>query len=546
MKLNIAPINGKLLDVNSFVKQNLIQEVTSHRIYEPNSLVFDPQGLFSEIIFGTIMSEDRYKKFGYIKLNTDILQPLIYDILKHLKSSYIKILEGYIFAKIDPKTKQFIIVDRDDPQGKTGYNFFIKNLYNINLDPSNSDIKKEYIATFKKYQKAKLLTCDKLIVVQAGLREIVDETKILAKDDVNSIYMTILSMVQSIPSNKPSSDIYNSIRMTVQKKVYEVFIYFYNFTRGKHGYITDKFANRNITFGTRNVASIDIKNASSPDDDRNLKPNEVKVSLYQFAKMYQPFIIKLIKDFFEQFLSLENVSSQVLNKDYSSKIVPISTSKKENYIDVDKIEIVINKLKYNYFKDQIIKVTSDDNKEYPLAFIYNKKRKIYLFNNKEEVTTFLDEPFDPELAHFVTWVELIYILSMRYLVGEKYAFVTRYPVIESESIKGLLVKLSTTTVNERKLFIDHKTKEEVFLPDYPIMGKKYIETVSVNQLAMQGFGLDIDGDMINVVGVWSNEGNEEIKKYMNSINSYIKEDFSFKFAIDDTSKYVLDILTSDK
>ena len=154
------PMSGKILDVDNFIKQEKIQEVTSHRIYEPNSSSFDPHGLFSEVIFGNIMSEDRFKNFGYIKLNTNIIQPLIYDILKHLKNSYIKILNGWLYAKVDPKTKQFLIVDKEDPDSSTGFNFFIKNIHDINLDPTNSDIKKEYITVFKKYQKAGLLTCN--------------------------------------------------------------------------------------------------------------------------------------------------------------------------------------------------------------------------------------------------------------------------------------------------------------------------------------------------------------------------------------------------
>ena len=72
-----APFNVTLLDVNKFVKENRVQDVSSLSLREPSSRSFAADGLFSESIFGPMGSTQRLVTFGKIELNTAILQPMI-------------------------------------------------------------------------------------------------------------------------------------------------------------------------------------------------------------------------------------------------------------------------------------------------------------------------------------------------------------------------------------------------------------------------------------------------------------------------------------
>jgi len=539
-KLKISPIRGKLLDVNKFIKKNMISEVTSLMIYEPNTTSFHPEGLFSEKIFGGIMSEERYYKFGYISLNTDVIQPMIYDILKHLKSTYVKIMNGMIYVKIDNKTNQFIIVDRNEEGANTGYNFFLENIYKISLDPVNSDIKKEYINTFNKYQKAKLLTCDKLIVNPAGLREIINNARNIAKDDINNIYMSILAISQSLPTGKVKDDIYDSIRFTIQKKIHEIYDYFFSLLEGKKKFVKDKLGNRQIAFGTRNVLSIDVKNCTSPNDLRNLKPHEVKISLYQTVKEFQPFVLKYIKDFFSEFIDVNSITATVLDeKTYMPIYISISNIERDKYIIIEKLENIINNFKYQFFKNSQIKISNIDGKKYPISFVYKDKRNIYFSNNIESLEEYIGKPIIRENISILTWAELVYIILCKHIYGKKYSSVTRYPVIQPESIKPLLVKGSTTIKSEKRFFIDMKTNETIIAPEYPIIGEKYIETIAVNQMLHKGFGSDVDGDMLNSIGIWSDDGNQELKDFNSDISSLLDDNYNFQLIEDDTSRLVI-------
>lgn len=539
-KINISPINGKVLDVNSFIIKNNIQEITSHMIYEPNSTSFHPNGLFSEKIFGSIMSEERYYNFGYISLNTDIIQPLIYDILKHLKSTYIKILEGFVYVKIDSKTNRFVIVDKDDEDAQTGYNFFVENIYKITLDPVMSDIKQGYLDTFNKYQKLNLLTCDKLIVIPSGLREIIENTKSLSKDDVNNNYMSILSISQSLPIEKTNNNIYNTIRITIQKKIFEIYNYFFHLFDGKRGYMQDKLGNRQVTFGTRNVLSIDIKDSSSPDDPKNLKPHEVKISLYQAVTAFQPFIIKFLKDFFEKYIPPDSVTATVLDEStFMPKYVAISNLEKDKFINIEKIENFINKMKYKSFKENPILISDTNKKQHPIAFVYKDNRNVYFSNNKDELFSYLKKPIIEERISLLTWSELIYNILCKHIVEKKYGYITRYPVIQSESIKPLLIKVATTIKTEKKFFKDIYTHETILAPEYPIIGEKYVETIAVNQLVHAGFGSDVDGDMMSMIGIWSNDGNKELKNFNSNLESILDNNYEFQLTEDDTSSLVI-------
>ena len=115
-------------------------EVTSLAIYESNSKVYDPKGLFSETIFGTRDTQLRMLKPGYIDLKMPIIHPFAYKILISLDSIFDKILSGKIKASFNTELGTFI----EDPKGSTGYEFFMQNIHKVQF--TNSDSKSRSVS----------------------------------------------------------------------------------------------------------------------------------------------------------------------------------------------------------------------------------------------------------------------------------------------------------------------------------------------------------------------------------------------------------------
>ena len=59
------------------------------------------------------------------------------------------------------------------------------------------------------------------------------------------------------------------------------------------------------------------------------------------------------------------------------------------------------------------------------------------------------------------------------------------------------------------------------LPEYPILGNPYQDTVQVGFERLAGLGADYDGDTVSFNGVMSEEANEECKNYLESPRSLI-------------------------
>ena len=89
----ITMSNLTVLDVNDFLKAVDAQEVTDDSIVTAKGK-YSPGGLFSESIFGLDRSKDRGKKYGFISLNTLILHPFIYDIMKKMEVRVTELIDG--------------------------------------------------------------------------------------------------------------------------------------------------------------------------------------------------------------------------------------------------------------------------------------------------------------------------------------------------------------------------------------------------------------------------------------------------------------------
>lgn len=557
--LETTVLQGSIVNVDEYIKKYNVKEVTSYYIYEPGTTSFHPEGLFSEVIFGKLISIERFQKLGYINLNTDIIQPIIYFILSKLKSLYIKILEGKAYAIFNTKTHDFELSDINDTNSNTGYNFFISHIYDLKPPKVESSTKQGYREVFLKYQSKNLLLTNKLLVMPAGLREITLDTKKLTRDSINQMYLNVLSLSRSIDPKVHTDPVYDNIKVMIQNKVMDIWSYITNTISGDKGFIQDKFGDRNVAFGTGNVLSTDIKSSYHPDDITNLQPNDVAASLTQLSKGYQPFLIYYLKQFFKQFINPSSNIANVIQKSDKDifSIVTINVPNKivKQYNDEVMLESIINSLRYDVFKSSDVSIKIKDDIYY-FFLLYDIDKIIIGFRDINVLRSFLESKnmmLDTSKIRPPTWTELIYILL--YPIVElgvtghtNYGFTTRYPTDRPGSIRPFRPKIYTTIPSRviiyYNLILDYKNAEQskIIYPRYPILGEKYFEAMSINSLVMKQSSSDCDGDILYISPLYSKEANDEIDLYYNTTNSVLSEFGGFQYDLEDAQEEVIRVL----
>lgn len=230
----------KLLDINKFITQNKCLQVksTSTLMFGKSGNI-DPNGLFSEEIFGRIGSMERRKRFGYIDLKTKIIHPEVYNFINGLSSDIYKILLGKVKYSI---TKDGSL-EEDPENGFTGIYEFIKNFDKLDLDKfSKSDGKNNLLIKFLKENK-KLIFIDKILVIPAGNRDIQfnkqSGTTNIQYSEISNFYSNLLKQTQMIPDDMEFLDeeLVVSIVQNIQKNANDINDWITERIKGKGGVI---------------------------------------------------------------------------------------------------------------------------------------------------------------------------------------------------------------------------------------------------------------------------------------------------------------------
>ena len=157
------------LDLMHLTKERLqgVGQVKVVDIFDGISNNFHEEGLFSPSLFGEVGTEARDVTFGYIKLNTMIFNPVVYERLKKLKRLYDGIMMGTAYAVFDEKEKDF--VSSTPLEGETGYSFFMSHWEKIRFKKNDSARRNIMIDIVEK-NKDKLFL-EYHLVLPAGLRD---------------------------------------------------------------------------------------------------------------------------------------------------------------------------------------------------------------------------------------------------------------------------------------------------------------------------------------------------------------------------------------
>jgi len=487
------PFNVWLFDVNAFIKETGIQPVTSLSIYQPSSSAYEPNGLFSERIFGELGTTDRMVTMSYITLNTAILQPLVYKNVVKLAGLYEEIIAGSAYATFDPVEKNFVRCnDRDKhPEADTGYTFFMGHFHEIVFERNSSRQRSDRIDILEKYKD--VLFCRQLLVLPAGLRDIDEQQMTL--DDINKLYQTLLSYTFSIPSGA-NSTMYDGVRFAIQKKAVEIYDHIEGILRYKRGFIQGVWGHRRIALGTRNVITAASYATMTPNDPQTIQPDETKLGLFQTAKALQPIVVHhMRRNFFDPIFGIgSNLIALTDPKTLELAYHKVDNDEIAKFDTPEAIEDWISRFQNVDIRNRPVTVHAADDKSYYLLMVYDEGNQISLFRSLDEFEKVLGSSVDLSKIRPLTWVELLYMSAYNAASG-KHVFITRYPVIQDESCYPTAIHLCST-VPSRVVHLKNTIVDQVVLtyPEYPILGNPFLESIQLGTARLKGLDGDYDGD----------------------------------------------------
>lgn len=517
------PINIELMNVDRFIEQKQCKRVSTMFIKSPSSDEFHSEGLFSEDIFGQIGSTDRLVTFGYIKLNTTIFHPVIYGHLIRLKALYGEIISGKSYAIFDKSVGDFVSAGSEDAGAGTGFKFFIDHFPRIVFKKNASITQNDKVDVINKYRSS--CTIENCLVMPAGLRDMNIEDGKPASDSINKLYASLINYTQAMPYTGSDDDIFDGVRFAIQKKVNEIYTFIFDMIEGKFGFFQRRYGSRNLALGTRNVISPADMSGARPNDPKFMKCDEVKLPLFEAAKMYQPLVIYQLKQLFinDVFSLFADKVSLIDPKTYDLIYQPISEEEKNKFLTSEGLEKILSLFRDKEFRFNYVTVLNENEEPFYLYMIYDDGINIWMTRSVAELVNHFKEhhiPFDSGKLRPLTYVEMIYMAVCTATLG-KCATVTRYPAMEFGSDVPCKAHIISTNPARTVELQALDGVDVVRFPEYPIMNASFIDSTVLHPSILKGLNADFDGDTVSVNGVLSKEANEEIYRHLDSVERFV-------------------------
>lgn len=525
-----TPINIKLIDTEAFIKTHGWLPVTSSYITEPSTTKFHAGGLYSESIFGAQSSPDRLTRFGYIDLHCSVMHPVVFKNITRLKRFYEGILDGTVYATFDTEQGDFVPATADDPKAKTGFEFFMKHMRQVKFPKSTSMNRNDKIEILERYDDAHIFM-SKLLVIPAGIRDYrVDASGRASVEEINKLYGAILRYAMAIPAGYGNNPTFDMIRLAIQRKIRELYEYLQNLLSGpqggKEGFLQKKWGSRAVALSARDVISAASMASLSPDDPKFHRYDETKVPLFLAAKLFEPAtIFHLKRIFFQHLINTDTEQMSMINpKTLEVEYRALGTTQKDKLLGSDGLSAFINQFEESATRADPVKVRDDEDNVYYTHLVYDDTTEIYVFRSisafKAQYTDQTGKPFDINKVHPITQVEMLTIATWAACYN-RFAALTRYPVVGIDSTYVSRVHLVSTDPSRTVRVKSEYTADDFIIPEYPILGNAYVDSVVPHPSRLKGLGGDHDGDTISIHSIMSDDACKECDAYLRDVMSIV-------------------------
>jgi hypothetical protein len=492
------PVNIKIMDVDAFIAQRNLLEVTSTFVKEPSTGNFDPYGLYSEQVFGEIGNAKRLVTHGYITLNTTLFNPEIYDVIKRMGSFYEELMRGTVYARFDNRLKDFVQADSSDAVADTGFNFFIANVGKLKFQESDSEQRKTRVRLLDVNRANWFLT--KHLVIPAGLRDYREVDGRGESDEINTLYKRLLEMSRTLSGANTESPIFDMVRFNMQRCVNEIFDYIWNMISDDNGFFQKKYAARSVVRSTRNVLVATETSGASNNPEAKLKPDEVLVPLYQAISAFMPLVKYTLSTLFlNNIFSIDSNRISAINpKTLTLEYITLTTEERAKYLESNKLEAMIMTFRDDALRHHPVTVFDDKNQPYYLYLKYEHAGITYIARSFTDLRTLLMEhqiitDLTVDMVKPLTYFELYYHAT--YIAcKDKHMTVTRYPISHHWNIFPARVKIATT-INYHKADLRNPANPGIggILPRWPDQDSESTNGISVHPAQLQ---INLNGDKL--------------------------------------------------
>jgi len=537
LKTSKIPFNISLLNLTPD-KLNVMRPVLSLDVFDGITKNFAPDGLFSTLTFGTVGSDARFAKYGYIDIKIPVFHPTIYITLGKLKSLYPEIISGKEFAIWDSDIKNF--VKSNALEGRTGFEFFVEYWDKIEFPARPSITREQNILMIQKFKKTALL--DKVLVMPAAYRDLeVDDSGRESSDDINKLYYKLLAISNTINVStvKISPEAYNGQRYSLQNTFVEIYEYILAIVEGKKNLLMGKWASRKVFNGTRNVITSMNTTSSHLNGPDNVSINSTDIGIYQCMKAMLPVARYNLKNGFISTVFTDVSAPALLTniKTLQSERVQLKADIYNEWMTNEGLDNHINVYKEPSVRLEPIKVSG-----YYLGLVYKGPDDTFKFIHGIDD---LPEGRKKEDCVPISLTTLFYYSL--YPIANKYpAFVTRYPILGPGSIypSHLHLKSTIKSVVRKELGDDWEPLgEDRVAHEFPT-DSDFFNSMSPHSCRLQNLGADFDGDTSSLTVAYADESIKEINDFLNSKIAYIDTDGRFIANLrTDTVNYVLQNLT---
>jgi len=263
----------QFLNLKDFKKG--LKPVTSAEIFSKIN-EFNPEGLYSEIIFGPEESLERKKTFSYIELHVEVIHPSALQILKQLNRNVIDFISTNDSFSVD-KAGTLI----RDPNGVTGISSFIELFPKIKFRGESPD-REKFIKKIQQSFKDNTMFVDIIPVIPATQRPIYQEANGQWRyDELNDYYIKIIRRALQIKSISKSGALFDLLNYELQKAVVEHDEYIRKIIGKKRGLIRSQLLGKRTDYSGRGVI------ITGP----NLKVNEIGLPLRMAVSLFEPFLL---------------------------------------------------------------------------------------------------------------------------------------------------------------------------------------------------------------------------------------------------------------
>ena len=519
---NERKLKVKLTDVEDFIKKNDVKEIKNPVFFIRNG-VPTPDGLLSNEIFG-ITKEERANIWGYIDLLGYYLHPFIYKIWSRMDGNIKNIVHG---IKSYTLTKEGYIIEDPTGKGGTGLDWLYKNMSKIKIKPTDSRARKNNIA-FIEANRDKLFI-DKMLVQPPFYRDVLSNGGRTEVGQLNKYYASLLIATKSL---RETQDFGFNLGDSAKGRVQECLLMIFKCITGtsgdpqdgtgltgKLGIINNSLA-RTVDMGTRLVLSAPELKVERLEDLMT-DTEHCALPLASAIVNFKPFIVFAVKRYFDN----EFGNSEMIPVLYNGKLIYGRVKNAKAVYSDERIEHEINEYIHgfsNRFKPVQVEVELENGKT--VIGTIRFKGKFVKPNEVLKVQKEGDILADSSLINRpLTWLDVLFIASNE-ATQDKCVLITRYPIDSTYNQIPQKVHISTTKEVEPVLLSGkfYRWYPKIKASDISTnTSNKFIDTLNISNLLIGGMGADYDGDTVGVKGVWLQESNEELMKFLKSKSHYI-------------------------